>query len=128
MIMEQLFNRSIRISQELQKKIAMIIQYSLNDPRIETIITVSEVQLSKDLSHAQVFISFLKSDDELNIKKLLIILNKASGYIRKLLCKKMRLRIIPNIIFYHDDSLLRGRKISLILDNVIKNKKKFLYE
>lgn len=66
--MEKSFNRSIRISQELQKKLAMIIQYSLKDPRIKTIITVSQVQVSKDLSHAQVFVSFLKSDES-NTKK-----------------------------------------------------------
>ncbi|QCI16045.1 30S ribosome-binding factor RbfA [Buchnera aphidicola] len=121
--MEKLFNRSARIAQELQKKIAMIIQHSIKDPRINTIITVSEVQVSKDLSHARIFISFLKNDDQLNIKKILILLNKASGYIRKLLCQKMRLRIIPNIIFYYDDSFLKGNKISLILKDLVKNKK-----
>lgn len=67
--MEKLFNRSVRISQELQKNIASIIQYSLKDPRINTIITVSEVQVSKDLSHAQVFVSFLQNYNKLNIKK-----------------------------------------------------------
>jgi len=118
--MEKLFNRSIRIAQELQKKIAVIIQYSLEDPRIKTIITVSDVQVSKDLSHAQIFVSFLKSDDKLNVKKMLIILNKATGYIRSLLCQRMRLRIVPNIIFYHDDSFLKGNKISYILESLSK--------
>ncbi|QCI22820.1 30S ribosome-binding factor RbfA [Buchnera aphidicola] len=118
--MEKFFNRSLRIAQELQKKIALIIQYSLKDPRIQTIITVSNVQVSQDLSHAQIFVSFLKSYNKLNIKKKIMILNKSSGYIRRLLCKKMRLRIIPNIIFYHDDSCLKGNKISFILENLAK--------
>ncbi|AEO08722.1 ribosome-binding factor A [Buchnera aphidicola str. Ak (Acyrthosiphon kondoi)] len=118
--MEKLFNRSIRIAQELQKKIAVIIQYRLKDPRIKKIITVSEVQVSKDLSHAQVFVSFLESENQLNIKKDLIILNKSASYIRKLLCKIMRLRIIPNIIFYHDDSFFKGNKISFILEGLSK--------
>lgn len=119
--MEKLFNRSSRISQELQKKIAIIIQYSLKDPRIQTIITVSEVQVSKDLSHARVFISFLDKKKVCNVKKMLMILNKASSYIRKLLCKEMRLRIVPSIIFYHDDSFSKGNKISIILSNLEKN-------
>lgn len=118
--MEKLFNRSIRIAQELQKKIAVIIQYSLKDPRIKTIITVSDVQVSKDLSHAQIFVSFLQYNNERNIKNMLIILNKSTGYIRNLLCKRMRLRIVPNIIFYHDDSFLKGNKISFILENLSK--------
>ncbi|ANZ22581.1 ribosome-binding factor A [Buchnera aphidicola (Diuraphis noxia)] len=124
--MEKLFHRSVRIAQELQKKIAVIIQYSLKDPRIKTFITVSEVKVSKDLSHAQIFVSFLKNEDELNIKTLLIILNNASSYIRKLLCKTMKLRIVPNIVFYHDKSFLIGNHISKLLDNVSKKNKNSL--
>ena len=67
--MEKSFSRSFRIAQELQKKIAVIIQHSLKDPRIKTIITVSEVRLSKDLSYAQVFISFLETKNSLTVKK-----------------------------------------------------------
>lgn len=125
--MQKLFNRSVRIAQELQKKIAIIIQYSLQDPRITTIITVSEVRVSKDLSHAQIFISFLKNYNKLNIKKILMILNKASGYIRKLLCKKMKLRIIPNIVFYHDNSFLIGNKISVLLSHLSQKQDNTLY-
>ena len=116
--MDKLFNRSFRIAQELQKNIAFIIQYSLKDPRIKTIITVSEVRLSKDLSYAQVFVSFLETKSNLTVKKVLILLNRASGYIRKLLCKKMNLRIIPIIVFVHDDSFFKGNKISKLLNTL----------
>lgn len=118
--MEKSFNRSMRIAQELQKNISHIIQVSLKDPRIITMITVSSVKVSKDLSHAQVFLSLFDTNKSINVKKILIILNKSVGYIRKLLCQKMRLRIIPDIIFYYDDTLLKGNKISLLLKNVIK--------
>ncbi|QCI17193.1 30S ribosome-binding factor RbfA [Buchnera aphidicola (Aphis helianthi)] len=118
--MEKSFSRSSRIAQELQKHIAIIIQYFLKDPRFKTIITVSEVVVSKDLSYAQVFVSFLEKNHNLSIKKLLNLLNKASGYIRKLLCKKLKLRIIPNIVFYYDDSFSKGNKISLLLNKLIK--------
>ncbi|AAM67917.1 30S ribosome-binding factor RbfA [Buchnera aphidicola] len=119
--MDKLFNRSFRIAQELQKNIAFIIQHSLKDPRIKTIITVSEVRLSKDLSYAQVFVSFLETNSNLTVKKVLILLNRASGYIRKLLCKKMNLRIIPIIVFFHDDSFFKGNKISKLL-NILTEK------
>jgi ribosome-binding factor A len=119
--MEKSFSRSFKIAQELQKNIAIIIQYSLKDPRIKTIITISEVRLSKDLSYAKVFISFLEKNANLTVKKVLILLNNASGYIRKLLCKKMNLRITPNIVFYHDDSFYKGNKISLLLNQLRKN-------
>lgn len=118
--MEKSFNRSIRIAQELQKNISQIMQFSLNDPRIVTMITVSSVKVSKDLSHAQVFLSLFDTNQSTNIKKILMILNKSVGYFRKLLCQKMRLRIIPNIVFYYDDTLLKGNKISLLLKKMVK--------
>lgn len=118
--MEKSFSRSSKIAQELKKNIAIIIQYFLKDPRFKIIITISEVIVSKDLSYAQVFISFLETNENLNVKKLLTLLNKASGYIRKLLCKKLKLRIIPNIIFYHDDSLIKGNRISLLLNKLVR--------
>ncbi|UPT14724.1 30S ribosome-binding factor RbfA [Buchnera aphidicola] len=120
--MEKSFSRSSKISQELQKKIAIIIQYFLRDPRFKTIITISEVIVSKDLSYAQVFVSCLEINNNLSIKKLLVLLNKASGYIRKLLCKKLKLRIIPNIVFYHDNSFLKGNRISLLLNQLTQKK------
>ncbi|QIE02078.1 30S ribosome-binding factor RbfA [Buchnera aphidicola] len=121
--MEKSFSRSIRIAQELKKNISQIIQFSLKDPRIVTMITVSQVKISKDLSHAQVFLSFFDINQLSNVKKTLIILNKSISYIRKILCKKMKLRIIPNIIFYYDDTLIKGDKISFLLKTIIKHNK-----
>lgn len=116
--MEKSFSRSSKIAQELQKKIAVIIQCFLKDPRLKTIITISEVIVSKDLSCAKVFVSFLEINNKLSTKKLLTLLNKASSYIRKLLYKQLKLRIIPNIIFYYDDSFIKGNKISLLLNQL----------
>lgn len=121
--MDRSFHRSMRVAQELQKNISMIIQFSLKDPRIITMITVSQVHVSKDLSHAQVFLSIFDTKQKYNIEEILNILNKSTSYIRKLLCKKMRLRIIPNIVFYYDDTLLKGNKISLLLKKTLKNNK-----
>ncbi|QFQ32546.1 30S ribosome-binding factor RbfA [Buchnera aphidicola (Aphis fabae)] len=118
--MEKSFSRSSKIAQELQKNIAIIIQCLLKDPRFRIIITISEVIVSKDLSYAQVFISFLEINNNVSIEKLLTLLNKASGYIRKLLCKKLKLRIIPNIVFYYDDSFIKGNRISLLLNKLTK--------
>lgn len=120
-IMEKSFSRSSRIAQELQKKIAIIIQYSLRDPRVKSIITVSQVRLSRDLSYAQVFISFLETENNLTAQKILILLNKASGYIRKLLCKKINLRTVPNISFVYDDSFFKGNQISILLNTLKKD-------
>ncbi|CAL4321962.1 30S ribosome-binding factor RbfA [Buchnera aphidicola] len=122
------FKRSIRISQELKKEISVILQKYLQDPRINFTITVSMVKVSQDLSLAKIFISYLDSyKSHVNnfknfnsIKDIILILQKASKYIRSILCKKINLRKMPELIFLHDNSLSEGIKISNLLKNVIR--------
>ncbi|QNS02048.1 MAG: 30S ribosome-binding factor RbfA [Buchnera aphidicola (Pentalonia nigronervosa)] len=116
--MKKSFDRSLTVSQELQKKIAIIIQRSLKDPRINKIITVCAVQLSQDLSYARIFIGLFDEQDKTNTRSILSVLNRSTNYIRKLLFKSMRLRIVPNLIFVYDDSYLKGTRIANILSHL----------
>ncbi|QCI27245.1 30S ribosome-binding factor RbfA [Buchnera aphidicola] len=119
------FHRSIRISEELKKEISYILKNKLRDPRIHSFITVSEVKVSKDLSYAKIFINdmedikFLKKNIlKNNVKNIISILQNASGYIRRILCKKIILRKIPILFFYSDNSLIKGIKISNLIKNI----------
>lgn len=115
--------RKIRISEVLQKELSIIFQRNLRDPRINFMTTISMVKLSQDLSYAKIFISYLESYTNLvnnfsnknNIQEIIEILQNASSYIRKILCKKIRLRKIPYLTFYHDNSLIEGMKIINLL-------------
>ncbi|BAC24371.1 rbfA [Wigglesworthia glossinidia endosymbiont of Glossina brevipalpis] len=117
-------NRKFKISKEIQRKIALILQQKINDPRIG-ISTVSGVDLSSDFSHAKIFVTFLNKNTKQQIKSGLFILNKASFFIRKILNKTMRLRIIPKLTFIYDYSLIKGRNIDdLFNNNIVKISKK----
>lgn len=117
--MAKAFNRSSRVGHELQKEIAIILQREIKDPRLG-MVTVSGVDISRDLSYAKVFVTFLNDDDPQVIEQGLTVLNDAKGYIRTLIGKAMRLRIIPEIKFFYDESLVKGMQMSNLVSDVIK--------
>jgi ribosome-binding factor A len=120
-IMAKEFGRPQRVAQELQKEIAMIIQREIKDPRVGLMVTVSGVEVSRDLAYAKVFVTFLNDEDADSIKLGVKALQDASGYIRSLLGKAMRLRIVPELTFFYDNSLVEGMRMSNLVTNVVKN-------
>ena len=113
------FSRADRVAQELQKEIAIILQREVKDPRIG-MVTVSDVEISRHLAYAKVFVTFLFDSDESAVERGLEGLNKASGYIRTLVGKAMRLRIVPELRFVYDQSLVEGMRMSNLVTNVIR--------
>lgn len=111
------FSRARRVGQELQKEIAMILQREIKDDRLK-LVTVSGVELSKDLSSAKVFVTFLENDEQ-KIKEGMKVLKDASGFIRSLVGKAMRLRITPELRFSYDQSLVEGMRISTLVSSTI---------
>lgn len=120
--MVKTFSRSSRVGHELQKEIAIILQREIKDPRLG-MVTVSGVDISRDLAYAKVFVTFLNDSDPNVVEQGLKVLNDATGYIRTLIGKAMRLRIIPEIKFLYDESLVKGMEMSNLVSDVIKNDK-----
>ncbi|WGE59825.1 30S ribosome-binding factor RbfA [Actinobacillus equuli] len=118
--MSREFKRSDRVAQELQKEIAVILQREVKDPRIG-MVTVSDVEVSRDLAYAKIFVTFLFDNDQSAIEQGMKGLEKASTYIRSLVGKAMRLRIVPELRFIYDQSLVEGMRMSNLVSNVIKN-------
>ncbi|GAA0340732.1 30S ribosome-binding factor RbfA [Morganella psychrotolerans] len=118
------FSRSQRVSQEIQKEIAIILQREIKDPRVG-MATVSGVDLSRDMAYATVFVTFLnfigEDHNSEQVKLGIRVLNDISGYIRSLLGKEMRLRIIPELKFEYDSSLVEGMRMSNLVSDVIKH-------
>jgi ribosome-binding factor A len=111
------FSRSRRVGQELQKEIAIILQREIKDERLK-LVTVSGVELSRDLNYAKVFVTFLENDPE-KIEQGMKVLKDASGFIRSLVGKAMRLRVTPELRFAYDQSLVEGMRISTLVSSTI---------
>ena len=113
------FSRTDRVAQQIQKEIAVILQREIKDPRLG-FVTVSAVEVSRDLSYAKIFVTVLNTSDEDKTKQSVQILNDATGYIRSILGKRIRARIMPELRFVVDTSLLEGMRISNLVDSVIR--------
>ncbi len=111
------FSRAERVAQQIQKEVAQILQRDLKDPRIG-MVTVSAVEVSRDLAYAKIFISALLQEDEkaeLAVKQL----NESAPFVRSLLAKSMRMRVVPSIKFYLDTSVNEGLRMSKLVDDAI---------
>lgn len=101
------FSRGQRVAQEMQKEIAIILQREVKDPRVG-MATVSGVEVSRDLAYAKVYVTFLnvltENHDPDLVTNGIKALQDASGYIRTLLGKAMRLRVVPELTFAYDNS------------------------
>lgn len=120
------YSRTSRVSQQVQKELARILQQEVKDPRIG-MVTISGVDITRDLAYATVFVTFLTIGDQTN-EESLEGLNAASGYIRRLLGKAMRLRIVPEVRFTFDETLTEGLRISELVSGAVKNDKVKLKE
>ena len=118
------FGRPQRVAQEMQKEIALILQREIKDPRVGMMTTVSGVEMyemSRDLAYAKVYVTFLNDKDEDAVKAGIKALQEASGFIRSLLGKAMRLRIVPELTFFYDNSLVEGMRMSNLVTSVVKH-------
>ena len=113
------FSRTQRVSQQIQKEIALILQREIKDPRLG-MVTVSGVDVSRDLAYAKIFVTFLTTGEQ-TPKESLEALNEAAGYIRSLLGKAIRLRVTPEVTFFYDESLTEGMRISNLVSQAVKS-------
>lgn len=101
-----------RVDEEIRKILNEIIAHEMKDPRLDTLINVTEVVAAKDLKTAKVYVSIM---DKPKAKDALKSLNSASAYIRGLLFDRMKIRLVPHLTFYLDSSLENGYKIEGII-------------
>ena len=114
--MAQEYSRTQRVADQIQRELAALIQREVKDPRLG-MATVSAVEVSRDLSHAKVFVTILNGDeDQQEITESVKALNNASGFLRSQLGQRMKLRIVPTLRFHFDDSLSRGNYLSNLID------------
>jgi ribosome-binding factor A len=109
-------HRIERVNTLLRREISDLIQHHLRDPRIDEFVAVTEVDTSADLQYAKVFVSCISGQQE--EQKVLGVLNAAAGFLRSELAKSVRLRRVPVLNFYWDNSIEHGDRILRLLDQV----------
>lgn len=110
------FSRASRVSEVIQREVAVIIQAEMQDPRVDDV-TVTYTKMSRDMSTAR--IHFTRPGGEKAVSEALRVLNKAAGFIRHELAERVDLRYIPNLRFFYDASVERGRRVTELIDQAV---------
>ncbi len=107
--------RTERMSEALREVIMGIIQKDLKDPAIG-ITSISHVRVSRDLKHAWVSLSVLGDDDAK--EAALQAMRRATGYLRREIGSRMRLRVVPGLVFEIDRATEHSVEIARILHEI----------
>ena len=111
-------NRMMRADSEISKVLSDIIQNRLSDPRFsEEIITVTKVNTSSDFRHCKIWVSVL-SNNQIMKNKIIDLLKKSSGFIKRELSQDLDLPFIPELVFELDENLEYSEKINNILSEL----------
>ena len=114
------YPRTRRVGEQIQRELAALIHDELKDPRLG-MVSISSVQVSRDLGHAKVHVSVLGNAEQ--TRGSLEVLNHAAGFLRHKLGKLMHIRVIPALRFYHDRSLEEGARIGALINEAIASDK-----
>ena len=105
--------RSERVAESIREEVTTFLAEDAKDPRLVGLVTVTGVDVSRDLRHAKVFVSIMGSDSER--QATLEGLESAAGHLRSRIGRALRLRVAPEIAFRYDDSIARAAKIEALL-------------
>lgn len=108
--------RAFRIAEQIKKEVSHLCQAELKDPRLTGFLSVTDVEVTRDLSHARVYVSIYGTEQEraLTLKAL----DSALGFIRSEIGRRIRLRHVPELSFHLDKSIEYGAHITEILKDL----------
>ncbi len=106
------YSRTVRVAEQIHRELPELIR-GIKDPRVG-MVTVVDVEVTRDFSHAKIYFSVLGSDDEATDST--VGLKHAAAYLRRELGRRMRLRVVPELHFVYDETQKIGERISTLID------------
>jgi len=106
------FARSDRVAEQVRRDLADLIQSELKDPRVK-FVSLTAVELTPDYAHAKVFFTTLDSEHLAAVQQGL---DRAAGFLRRELGKRIHIHTLPQLHFVHDTSIERGTSLSQLID------------
>jgi len=106
--------RALRIAEQIQRDLALLIQREVRDPRVG-LVTLSGVELTPDYAHAKVYFTVIGAPPE----RAAAGLNAAAGMLHNLLFRRIRIHTVPRLHFVHDVSVERGFELDRLIDRAV---------
>lgn len=114
------FKRSDRVADAIQRSLAHIIQMEVRDPRLG-MVNINAVAVSRDLSLAKVYVTFVGQGGEVEDEEKVAVLNKAASFIRGLMARDINIRVTPRLVFMYDKSVVRGQRMTDLIDRALSS-------
>ena len=111
------FSRSSRLGEQIQRDLSELIRTQVKDPRVG-LVTITDVEVSRDLSHARVYVTSL--DEAIARNDTLRALQHAAGFLRWQLSRSLSVRSVPELHFEYDESVERGIRVSRLIDEAVR--------
>lgn len=113
------YPRSERLASQIQRELAGLVRHELKDPGL-VMVSILEVQVSGDLAHARVFFSVLEPEEA---PACIEALERAAGFLQREVGKALKSRVTPKLSFIYDDTDIRGRQMSDLIDAALASDK-----
>ncbi|MGN8252112.1 30S ribosome-binding factor RbfA [Pseudomonas sp. SMV7] len=112
------YSRTQRIGDQMQRELSELIRREVKDPRVG-LVTITAVDVSRDLGHAKVFITVMDADGTDAVPQTLKALTSAARFLRLHLGRVMQLRSVPQLHFHFDESVSRGAHLSALIERAV---------
>ncbi len=112
--MSKEYSRTQRVADYLQRELAALIQHEVRDPRVG-MVSITGVNVSRDLGYAKVYFTRLGSDSTEEAAEAIEVLNRAAGFLRSQISRDSTMRSVPQLRFYFDTSVGRGRDMEALI-------------
>ncbi|CAA3704309.1 Ribosome-binding factor A [Candidatus Portiera aleyrodidarum] len=109
--------RITKISEQIKKDLAYLINFKLKDPRIKKIIIIHSIILSKDINFVDIYWTVINENKKNNIYAS--ILKIASGYLRYKLARNIKVYQIPTLRFHYYESINNNYKLNKLINKII---------
>ncbi len=104
-----------RIEEEVKKIVSKAIDRDLKDPRLTGLISVTKVDVSRDLKYCKIYVSMLGVADQ---KEAMDALKSSAGFVRREIGANIRMHSTPEVKFEFDDSIEYGNKIQKMINDL----------
>lgn len=113
-----------RLSDQIQRELAVLIRDEVNDPRLTGFVTISSVKVSSDLGYADIYVTIMEPDmsdsmDKQQHQQSLDVLNNASGFLRTQLSHILNTRTTPRLRFHYDEVTAHGNYMMDLIQQAV---------
>ncbi|MBA2491258.1 MAG: 30S ribosome-binding factor RbfA [Gammaproteobacteria bacterium] len=110
------YPRTVRVGEQIHRELAHLVTVAVKDPEVG-MVTILDADVSRDFAHAKVYFSVL--GDDASVRASASGLNRAAGFLRRELGRRLRLRTVPQLRFVYDDTQRKGARIDALIDRAL---------